>query len=85
VIPEHLCVFICLQAEGCRKHNFWTACLLSDTNYKFGILTSRAIDWYNTYGSIGEGGGWGGPPEGFQNWGGGVSSFVFSWATSTEF
>jgi len=31
---------------GCRKHNFWTARVKSTENYIFGILMSRAIDWY---------------------------------------
>jgi len=45
---------------GASKLNFWTACKNLDINYIFGILTSRAFDWY-MYGSNrrGEGGGWG--------------------------
>jgi hypothetical protein len=51
-------------AGGCRKHNFWTACLFSVKNYIFEILTSRAINWY-IYGSNQGGLGWGGPSVGF--------------------
>ena len=31
---------------GCRKHNFWTARVDLIRNYIFGVLTSRAINWY---------------------------------------
>ena len=44
---------------GASKLNFWTACKNLDINYIFGILTSRAFDWY-MYGSNGRGGGGGG-------------------------
>ena len=54
--------YILCTAGGCRKHNFWTTPVKSIKKFKFGILTSRAIDWY-IYGS---------------NWGGGVPQRVFS-------
>jgi len=44
---------------GASKLNFWTACKNLDINYIFGILTSRAFDWY-MYGSNGRGGAGGG-------------------------
>ena len=65
--------FLCHPAGGCRKHNFWTARVKSIKNYIFGILTSKAIDWY-TYesnrkgsgGGVGRGGSrvfWSPPPK----------------------
>jgi hypothetical protein len=33
-------------AGGCRKHIFWTTRVKSIEIYIFGILVSRAIDWY---------------------------------------
>jgi hypothetical protein len=41
-------------AGECRKHNFWTACLLSHIKWRFGNLTLRAINWY-IFGSNREG------------------------------
>jgi hypothetical protein len=55
---------------GCRKHNFRTARVKLIKNYIFGILTSRAIDWY-IYGLNRGGVGWGGPPMWlYYFWGG---------------
>jgi len=42
----HLVYNNMFYAEGCRKHNFWTACTHPVKNYIFGNLMSRAIDWY---------------------------------------
>jgi len=63
---------------GCRKHNFWTALVKSIKIYIFGILASRAINWY-IYGSNRR--------KGVR---GGADSFRtpppnFYWATPTKF
>ena len=44
-------------AGDCRKHNFWTTRAKSIKIYIFGILASRAIDWYIYMSQIGGGGG----------------------------
>jgi len=51
-----LYIFFRGAAGKCRKHNFWTARVKSITIYIFGILMSRAIDWY-IYESNRKGGG----------------------------
>jgi len=51
-----------LGAGGCRKHNFWTTCVIKI--YIFGILALRAINWY-IYGSNRRGGRVRGGPEFF--------------------
>ena len=53
-----LYIFFRGAAGKCRKHNFWTARVKSITIYIFGILMSRAIDWY-IYESNRKGGGLG--------------------------
>ena len=70
------------MTRGRNKSNFWTARVKSTKNDIFGILTSRAFDWY-MYGNQRRGGGGGSQ--------GGVRVFLFGgspklfWATSAGF
>jgi hypothetical protein len=54
-VQRKVCLFV--TAGGCRKNNFWTTRVTSIKNYIFGILTSRAINWYIYESNPGGGGG----------------------------